>query len=166
LDAERSRSEAEAANHAKDEFIAAVSHELRTPLNAIMGWVHLLRQATISPETQRHGLEVIDRNATMLARQLADLLEVSAILAGKLKLELHPVDLSSLVESSLDTLRPAAIAKNITLTSDVAPVRPILGEPARLQQILWNLLSNAVKFTPPRGSVHVVLQIAGRHGDG
>ena len=154
-DAERSRKQAEAASQAKDEFVATVSHELRTPLNAILGWIQLLRHSAVPGDTTRRGLEVIERNANLLTRVIADLLEISAIITGKVQLDLHPIDVAPLLASSIDTLRPSARAKDISLETEVQPVGDIFGDPARLQQILWNLLSNAIKFTAPGGRVRV-----------
>jgi signal transduction histidine kinase/CheY-like chemotaxis protein len=160
-DAERSRAQAEAASHAKDEFLAALSHELRTPLNAILGWIHMLRQGTLTADAAQRALDIIERNAKSQMQVIADLLQVSEIITGKLRLDAHPIDLAPLVVTGLDTLRPAARAKEITIESDIQPVVPILGDPLRLQQILWNLLSNAIKFTPQGGRVQVTLRQAG-----
>jgi signal transduction histidine kinase/CheY-like chemotaxis protein len=161
VDAERSRAQAEAANRAKDEFLAAVSHELRTPLNAILGWTHMLRQGSLSADAARRALDIIERNTKVQMQVIGDLLQVAEIVTGKLHLDVRPVDLAPLIASSLDTLRPAARAKEITLESDIQPVGPILGDPGRLQQILWNLLSNAIKFTQQGGRIHVELMQAG-----
>src|SRR5216683_1539242 len=161
LQAEAARADAEAASHAKDEFLAVLSHELRTPLNAILGWTHMLRRGTLKATAVDRALDVIERNAKLQMQLIGDLLEVSQIISGKLRLDVHPVDLAPLMAASLDALRPAARAKDIRFESHIEPVRPILGDPARLQQILWNLLSNALKFTPQRGRVHVGLVQAG-----
>ncbi len=159
--AEAATAEAEAASHAKDEFLAVLSHELRTPLNAILGWTHMLRRGTLKATAVDRALDVIERNAKLQMQLIGDLLEVSQIISGKLRLDVHPVDLAPLTAASLDAFQPAARAKDIRLESHSEPVRPILGDPARLQQILWNLLSNALKFTPQRGRVHVGLVQAG-----
>ena len=161
LQAEEARADAEAASHAKDEFLAVLSHELRTPLNAILGWTHMLRRGSLKAATVDRALGVIERNATLQMQLIGDLLEVSQIISGKLRLDVHPVDLAPLTAASLDAFQPAARAKDIGLESHIEPVRPILGDPARVQQILWNLLSNAVKFTPQRGRVHVGLMQVG-----
>ncbi len=161
VQAEGARAEAEAASHAKDEFLAVLSHELRTPLNAILGWTHMLRRGTLKATAVDRALDVIERNAKLQMQLIGDLLEVSQIISGKLRLDVHPVDLAPLTAASLDAFQPAACAKDIGLESHIEPVRPILGDPARLQQILWNLLSNAVKFTPQRGRVHIGLVQAG-----
>lgn len=139
LQAEEARADAEAASHAKDEFLAVLSHELRTPLNAILGWTHMLRRGNLKATAVDRALGVIERNATLQMQLIGDLLEVSQIISGKLRLDVHPVDLAPLAAASLDALQPAARAKDIGLESHIEPVRPILGDPARLQQILWNL---------------------------
>ncbi len=159
--AEAATAEAEAASHAKDEFLAVLSHELRTPLNAILGWTHMLRRGTLKATAVDRALDIIERNAKLQMQLIGDLLEVSQIISGKLRLDVHPLDLAPLTAASLDALQPAARAKDIALESHIEPVRPILGDPARLQQILWNLLSNALKFTPQRGRVQVGLVQAG-----
>ena len=161
VQAEAARAEADAASHAKDEFLAVLSHELRTPLNAILGWTHMLRRGTLRATAVDQALEVIERNAKLQVQLIGDLLEVSQIISGKLRLDVHPVDLAPLTAASLDAFRPAARVKDIGLEPHIEPVRPILGDPTRLQQILWNLLSNAVKFTPQQGRVHVGLVQAG-----
>jgi signal transduction histidine kinase len=157
LDAEGSRARAEAANQAKDDFLAAVSHELRTPLNAILGWTHMLREGSLKPDVAQRALDIIERNAKLQMQVIGDLLQVSEIITGKLHLDVHPVDLAPLIASSLEAVRPAARAKEIALVSDIEPVGPILGDPGRLHQILWNLLSNAIKFTHHRGRIRVGL---------
>jgi signal transduction histidine kinase/DNA-binding response OmpR family regulator len=159
--AEAATAEAEAASHAKDEFLAVLSHELRTPLNAILGWTHMLRRGTLKATVVDRALDIIERNAKLQMQLIGDLLEVSQIISGKLRLDVHSVDLAPLTAASLDAFQPAARAKDIRLESHIEPVRPILGDPARVQQILWNLLSNALKFTPKRGRVHVGLVQAG-----
>jgi len=158
LAAERvARAEAERASRMKDEFVATLSHELRTPLNAIVGWTQfLLRDASVS-ESLRKGLDVIDRNARAQARMVDDLLDFSRILAGKLRLEAERVDLVDVVEYVIRSVDPAAQAKDIRFVSSLEPVGAVLGDPSRLQQIVWNLLSNAVKFTGRGGCVEVQL---------
>ena len=150
------REAAEAANRAKDEFLATLSHELRTPLNAMVGWTHMLRSRSLSPEKAQRALETIERNARAQAELIEDILDVSRIIAGKLRIELHPVDLSSIVDVALDAVRPAAEAKGITLDRKVSglPER-FMGDAVRLQQAIWNLLSNAIKFTPAGGRVEL-----------
>ncbi len=159
LAAERAaRAEAERASRMKDEFVATLSHELRTPLNAIVGWTQfLLRDATVS-ESLRKGLDVIDRNARAQARMVDDLLDFSRILAGKLRLEAERVDLVDVVEYVIRSVSPAAQAKDIHFVTALEATGAVLGDPSRLQQIVWNLLSNAVKFTGKGGCVEVTLQ--------
>jgi signal transduction histidine kinase len=150
------RNEAEAANRAKDEFLATLSHELRTPLNAIVGWSRMLRDGTLDPATTRRALEVIDRNAQLQAQLVGDILDVSGIITGKLRLELAEVDLSASVAAALDAVRPAADAKSVQLTSRItASTTSIEGDAKRLQQVVWNLLVNAVKFSEAGGSVSI-----------
>jgi PAS domain S-box-containing protein len=150
------RAYAEQANRLKDQFLATVSHELRTPLNAILGWARLLQSGRIDQATAVHALEVIERNAKAQAQLIDDLLDVSRIISGKLRLNLSPVETAPLVEAALDAVRPAADAKGIRLRTNISvPVGPIPGDPDRIQQIVWNLLSNAIKFTPNEGEVFV-----------
>jgi len=146
------------ANRLKDEFLATVSHELRTPLNAVLGWARVLRSADIDPELQARALESIERNAQSQARLIEDILEVSRIVTGKLRLKVRTLDMSQVIDAALDVVRPAAEAKDITLRTDI-PERPWrgVGDADRLQQIVWNLLSNAVKFTPRGGTVTATL---------
>jgi PAS domain S-box-containing protein len=154
----RARSEAEAANRAKDEFLATLSHELRTPLNAIVGWTRMLLDGTLDPRSTRRALEVIDRNAQLQAQLVADILDVSRIITGGLRLDPRPVDLGSVIGAALDAVRPAAEAKNVRLSSRfTGSARLVLGDPQRLQQVVWNLLSNAVKFTATAGTVTIEL---------
>jgi PAS domain S-box-containing protein len=156
------RREAEAAGRAKDDFLAVLSHELRTPLNAIVGWAHLLRTGQLDEEQAARAVEVIDRNAKAQAQIVADVLDVSRIVMGKIRLETRPVDLSAVVETALDGLRPAAEAKAIRLETALAPGGArVTGDVDRLQQVAWNLVSNAVKFTPSGGRVLVQLRQAG-----
>ncbi|MEP6911810.1 MAG: ATP-binding protein [bacterium] len=149
---------AEAATHAKDEFLAVVSHELRTPLNAILGWAGLLRAGKLDPSGVTQALETIERNAKSQAKLIEDLLDFSRIISGKLRLEVRPVELASVVETAIDVVRPAADAKGIRLQLVLDPkAGPVPGDADRLQQIMWNLLSNAIKFTPKGGRVQVRL---------
>jgi signal transduction histidine kinase/CheY-like chemotaxis protein len=159
LDSERSaRSEAERAGRTKDEFLAILSHELRTPLNAILGWTHvLLRQGDVSAETHS-ALSTIERNGRSQAQIIADLLDMSSIVSGKMRLDVQRLELSSVIEATLDTIRPAASAKDLILEVAIAPQAGLVrGDPIRLQQVLWNLLTNAVKFTPQGGRIFVSL---------
>jgi signal transduction histidine kinase len=153
------RRQAEEANRLKDEFLATLSHELRTPLNAILGWSQMLRTGRLDLATTARALETIERNAKSQAQLIADILDVSRIITGKLRLQLGPVELSRIVETVLDSVRPAAEAKSIRLTVGLEPLAaPLLGDADRLQQVIWNLLSNAIKFTPQGGRVDVRLQ--------
>ncbi len=157
LESERkARQDAEAANRLKDEFLATLSHELRSPLNAIVGWVHVLRRRSeASPEIAR-GLEVIERNARAQTQIVNDLLDMSRIMTGKVRLNPRLMSLQRIVSVALDAIRPAAEAKGIRLAAELDPSADrIRGDPNRLQQVLWNLLTNAVKFTPSGGSVRV-----------
>ena len=159
LDSERAaRAEAERANRLKDDFLAVMSHELRTPLNAILGWTQMLRRGTLPPSSAAKALEVIERNTLVQAQLIADLLDVSRITSGKLKLETGRADLALAVEAALDSVRQAATAKEVRLERNLggAPAW-VMGDPARLQQVVWNLISNAVKFSPAGGRVWVSL---------
>lgn len=147
------------ASLAKDEFLAVVSHELRTPLNAILGWVHMLRDDSVPPERRAHALETIERNARAQNQLIDDLLDISRIVAGKLRLDVSPVDLQSVIERAIETVRPAAAAKNISLKPPLnADATSVVGDADRLQQVVWNLLSNAVKFSPKGSEVEIVLR--------
>ncbi|HEX8914868.1 MAG TPA: PAS domain S-box protein, partial [Humisphaera sp.] len=163
--ARASAAEAERQGRVKDEFLATLSHELRTPLNAILGWAQVLRRTTGDADV-RHGLDVIERNARAQTRIVEDLLEMSRIVAGKVRLDVGRVDLAAVVEAAVNTVRHAADAKGVGL--DVAldrAVGPVSGDPARLQQVFWNLLSNSVKHTPRGGRVRVRLARAGPHAE-
>ena len=154
------RSEAESANRMKDEFLATLSHELRTPLNAMLGWTQLLRTRKFNEATAARALETIDRNTKSLAALIEDVLDVSRIIRGKLHLHTRPVELAFVIEAAIDTVRPAAQAKDIRIESRLdSSIGPILGDSNRLQQVVWNLLSNAIKFTPKGGRVEVQLSI-------
>jgi PAS domain S-box-containing protein len=159
LAAEReARAEAESANRLKDQFLATVSHELRTPLNSMMGWLHLLDSGKLDAGAVRDAVARIKRNAQTQARLIEDLLDVSRIISGKLRLEVRRVDPLAIVENAIDTVRIAADAKRIAIDLDAqCPGVRIVGDPDRLQQVVWNLLSNAVKFTPAGGAVRVAL---------
>ncbi|PYM17670.1 MAG: histidine kinase [Candidatus Rokuibacteriota bacterium] len=155
--ADEARQTAEAANRAKDEFLATLSHELRTPLTAVLGWTHMLRKRSVDGAEMDHALEVIERNAAMQAQLIDDLLDVSRIVVGKFQIELVPIGcVGPIVEAAIESLRWSARTKDIALTATVdREAGPILGDARRLQQVVWNLLSNAVKFTPPRGRVEI-----------
>lgn len=165
LDREHSaREEAEAANRAKDEFLATVSHELRTPLNAILGWAHMLRNNKLDQTTQARALETVERNAKSQAQLIEDILDVSRIVTGKVRLDVRRVELVPVVEAALDSVRPAADAKDIRIEAILDPrAGPISADPDRLQQIVWNLASNAVKFTPKGGRLQIRLERVSSH---
>jgi PAS domain S-box-containing protein len=166
LDAERSaRVTAQRSARLKDEFLATLSHELRTPLSAILGWTQvLLRGPSRNPDEQRRAVEVIDRNARAQVQLIDDLLDLSRIMTGKLRLDLHQVSFSSVVEAAVDSARPAAEAKGIRLKAILSSGKDIINaDSARLQQVVWNLLTNAIKFTPKEGQVQVVLQRVNSH---
>jgi len=153
---QRARAEAEALNRLKDEFLATLSHELRTPLNAMLGWVSMLKTGALDPATTARGLDTIERNTRLQAQLIEDLLDVSRIVAGKLHLDVRPLELGEVIRAAVDAVRPAATAKDLRLDIVVeAPPIPVSGDPGRLQQVVWNLLSNAVKFTPAGGDVSV-----------
>jgi signal transduction histidine kinase/ActR/RegA family two-component response regulator len=151
----RARSEAESANRLKDEFLATLSHELRTPLNAILGWTSMLARGQVEESRLQRVFESLDRNAQAQAQLIADVLDVSRIITGKLQLQPSVIDLCDVVARAADTVRPAAAAKNIGVTLQGPPNCFVYGDPERLQQVFWNLLSNAVKFTAEGGSVSV-----------
>ena len=159
--AEKSRAAAEAANRMKDEFLAVLSHELRTPLNAILGWATLLRRNSLSEEQVQRAVESIERNSRLQAQLIDDLLDVSRVISGSLRLDLQPVELSDVVEEAIATVTPASASKGVILERGVSDSSLMRGDSARLQQIVWNLLSNAIKFTPPGGRVRVELRRQG-----
>jgi len=155
---QQARSQAEMANRLKDEFLAVLSHELRSPLNPILGWSKLLQSRKFDQAKTTYALETIERNAKLQSQLIEDLLDVSRILRGKVSLNVCAVDLASIIEAALETVRLAAEAKSIVLTTVLASnVGRVLGDANRLQQVVWNLLSNAVKFTPTGGRVEVRL---------
>jgi signal transduction histidine kinase/ActR/RegA family two-component response regulator len=165
LEAERAaRGEAERAGQMKDEFLATLSHELRTPLNAIMGWAQVLQMPSVSADDIAEGISIIERNARAQAQIIEDLLDMSRIISGKVRLQVQSVDLAQVIQAAVETVQPAAFAKGIRvglmLDSEAAP---ITGDPNRLQQVFWNLISNAVKFTPRGGKVHVLLKRVNSH---
>ena len=156
------RAQAESVNRMKDEFLATLSHELRTPLNAILGWAHLLTAGKTDAAMTERALNVIRNNAQAQSQLIEDILDVSRIIGGKLRLNLGPVQLREVIEAALDSVSPAAEAKGIEIERQFEEVDPITGDKDRLQQVVWNLLSNAVKFTPKEGRVTVTLR---RDGD-
>jgi PAS domain S-box-containing protein len=150
------RERAEAASRAKDEFVAMISHEIRSPLNAILGWSQMLRQGTLDKTATTNALESIERNARAQAQLVSDLLDISRVITGKLRINARPVDITSSLESALESIRPAAEAKQIHIEVEREPYATVVtGDADRLQQVFWNLLSNAVKFTPRGGQVEV-----------
>ena len=158
------RSEAERANRLKDEFLAMLSHELRTPLNAVLGWAKLLQIGKPEVEELKQGLQTIERNAHVQAQIIEDLLEMSRITSGKVRLDVRRIDLRSILHRSFETTSFKAQAKGIQLKSVTDPrAEPISGDPDRLQQVFWNLLDNAIKFTPPGGEVLVLLKRVDSH---
>ena len=152
---------AEEANRLKDEFLAVLSHELRTPLNAILGWARMLRAGTLADADVPRALETIVRNAQAQAQLIEDLLDVSRIVSGKLRLDMRPIDIGEVVGEAIDTVRPTADARGVALTTAITHVGPVSGDAHRLQQVVWNLLSNSIKFTPAGGTVHVRVEQAG-----
>jgi PAS domain S-box-containing protein len=152
------RAEAEEASRLKDEFLATVSHELRTPLTSMLGWVQMLRTGSLPPDKRARALETVERNARSQAQLIEDLLDVSRILAGKLKLDVETLEVGALVEQALESVRPAAEAKSLRIQTVLDSNGTVMGDSHRLQQVVWNLLSNAVKFTPKGGRVQVLVE--------
>ena len=164
LQSERAaRGEAERTSRMKDEFLATLGHELRTPLNAILGWSQVLRRIGGGNAELGEGLKVIERNARAQAQIIEDLLDMSSIISGKVRLEMRGVDVASILEASVNAVRPAAEAKGIELTLVLDPTGAVRADPNRLQQVFWNLLTNAVKFTPKAGRVSVALERVNSH---
>ncbi|HMH53196.1 MAG TPA: HAMP domain-containing sensor histidine kinase [Candidatus Acidoferrum sp.] len=150
--------DAQAANLAKDEFLATLSHELRTPLHAMLGWARLLRTGTLDEATRERALETLERNTRLQAQLIEDLLDVSHIITGSLRIEVRPVAPAAVVAAALEAVRPAAHAKDVRLETRADPeAGPVAGDAGRLQQVVWNLLSNAIKFTPRGGRVEIRL---------
>jgi len=152
--------DAEQANRLKDELLATVSHELRTPLNAILGWARMLGSKQLPPSRARHAIASIERSASALAHIIDDLLDVSRIVVGTLRLAPQPVDLVAVAQAALDAVRPLALSKNVQLafSSGLPVIEPVSGDAGRLQQVIWNLLANAIKFTPEGGRVDVFIE--------
>ncbi len=165
LDSERAaRSEAERANRIKDEFLANLSHELRTPLNPILGWVQILKRNRPDENTLRQGLGVIERNIRAQTQLISDLLDMSRIVSGKLRLDVETCELASVLETAIESITPGAEAKSIKIERVLDPAAgPVLGDRSRLQQVFWNLLSNAVKFTPSRGKIQIISRRVSSH---
>lgn len=167
LDAERTaRVEAERTGRLKDEFLANLSHELRTPINAILGWSQLVKPGESSVAEIAEAMTVIQRNARLQAQLINDLLDMSRVISGKMRLDAQRVELPTIIEDVLESVRPAAIAKNIEISKVIDPLAgPVTGDPARLQQVIWNILSNALKFTDKGWRVQVVLERSNSHVD-
>lgn len=165
LDSEReARSQAERASRMKDEFLATLSHELRTPLNAVLGWTNVLRLGKLQGEELRQGLDTIERNARAQAQIIEDLLDMSRIISGKVRLDVQQVDLSAILNDSIETVRAAAEGKGVRLQTLVDSFGGVIsGDPNRLRQIFWNLLNNAIKFTPRDGEVQILLERVGSY---
>ena len=164
VDNARAYHDAQTANRLKDEFLATLSHELRTPLNAILGYSRILESGMLTPEKHAHALRTVERNATSLTQMVEDILDVSRIISGKIRLNVQPVDLPAVVSAAVETVMPAAEAKQIRVQTILDPrATPISGDPNRMQQIVWNLVSNAVKFTPKQGVVQVRLERVNSH---
>ena len=160
----RSYARANEASRLKDEFLATLSHELRTPLNAVLGYARMLRTRSMPPEKAESAIEVVERNATALKQMIEDVLDVSRIVAGRLRLEVKPVDLPAILEEACATVMPAADAKGVRVDMKVAPLTgPVSGDPNRLRQIVWNLMSNAIKFTSHGGTVQLRLSRVDSH---
>jgi PAS domain S-box-containing protein len=153
---------AQEANRLKEDFLATLSHELRTPLNALLGWTQMLKSPGVDEATRRRAMESIERNARAQAVLINDLLDVSRVMSGKLRLEQQPVDVQAVILAAVDAVRPAVRAREIDLGVSLAPIPgEVIGDPDRLQQVVWNLLSNAVKFTPPHGRVDLAVEVTG-----
>ena len=162
--AQDARAEAEAASRMKDQFLATLSHELRTPLSAIVGWSRLLRSGKLAAEDVEQGLDAIDRNAKIQTQLIEDLLDLSRIISGTLRLDIQRVSLPDVIDAALATIQPAAEAKGVRIVKIFDSLAgPVAGDPARLQQVVWNLLSNAVKFTPRGGRIQVLLERVNSH---
>jgi signal transduction histidine kinase/CheY-like chemotaxis protein len=163
---QEARHSAETANRIKDEFLATLSHELRTPLNAILGWTTMLRSGRLNAEDSSRALETVERSARAQSQLIDDLLDISRIITGKLRLEIKTIDLSKVINAAIDAVRPAADAKGINLQVILDSDTPVIsGDANRLQQVVWNLVSNAVKFTPKSGGVRVRLSTLNSHAE-
>ena len=157
--AQEARRESEAASRMKDEFLATISHELRTPLNAVLGWLHLLRTGKLDSATAVRGFESIERNVRLQAQLTGDLLDVSKVLTGQLRLDSRPVSLSDAARQAVIAATPAAQAKEVQVTSDIPDESiAVLGDSTRLRQVVWHLLANAIKFTPRGGAVGLTVR--------
>jgi PAS domain S-box-containing protein len=165
LESERAaRAEAERVNRLKDEFLATLSHELRTPLNAIMGWSHVLSHSSVSAADAKQGLDAIERNARAQTQMIEDLLDMSRIVSGKVRLDVQRVDLAEVIERATEAVTPLANGRAVRLVKVLDPhAGPVAGDPSRLQQVIWNLLTNAIRFTPKGGKVQIVLERVNSH---
>jgi len=160
--AEAARLEAQAANAAKDQFLATLSHELRSPLNVMLGWTQMLRSGQMSAESTMRGWDILERSVRLQTKLIDDLLDVSRIIAGKLRIDKRRVDLATIVGLAVDAALPAARSREIQLSATIAPSLPVDADPHRLQQVVSNLLTNALKFTPEHGSIAVVVERTGQ----
>jgi len=165
LESERAaRGESERTSRMKDEFLATLSHELRTPLNAILGWSQILARPGSDPASLQQGLSTIERNARIQTQLIDDLLDMSRIISGKIRLDVQPADPIAFIDAAIQAVTPAAQAKGVRLEEMLDPkAGPLSGDPSRLQQVIWNLLSNAIKFTPKGGKVQVLLERVSSH---
>jgi signal transduction histidine kinase len=161
LQAEAEQQSAISENRAKDQFLGTVSHELRSSLHVMLGWVQVLRQGTQDPNVLARGLQILERNVTLQARLVEDLLDLSRISSGKLQLDWGQIDLTELVGFAVDAKRPSAEAKQLQLSAQLERVGYVLGDAQRLQQVVYNVLGNAIKFTPSEGRIHVALSVDG-----
>ncbi len=161
---QEARAAAVAANRLKDDFLATLSHELRTPLNAIVGYARMLRTGAIDADRQPKAFEIVERNAASLAQMVEEVLDVSRVTSGRIRLNVEPIDLVRIIEDAVATVRPSADAKGVTIDAALAPdAARIEGDGDRLQQVIWNLLTNSVRFTPAGGGISVVLAKADQH---
>src|SRR5438552_2003096 len=162
----KGREEAERIGHLKDDFLANLSHELRTPINVILGWSQLMTPGETSVEEMAEGLQVIKRSARQQAQLIEDLLDMSRVVSGKMRLDAQRVELPEVIDAALESVKLAAVAKGIVIKKVIDPLAgPVTGDPARLQQVVWNLLINAVKFTGQGGKVQVILERVNSHLD-
>ncbi|MFN8390585.1 MAG: PAS domain S-box protein [Bdellovibrionota bacterium] len=162
--AEKAKADAEAANRLKDEFLATLSHELRTPLNAILGWARILGNPQVGPEDVKEGLTVIERNAKVQVQIIEDLLDISRIVSGTMRLDVQRINVAEAIDAAVTAVTPAAQAKGVSIQKVLDPLAgAVSGDPARIQQVVWNLLTNAVKFTPKGGRVQVLLERVNSH---
>jgi signal transduction histidine kinase len=162
---QQARTASETLIRAKDQFLATISHELRTPLNAIFGWARLLERSELDAPSRKRAATAIVQSAVAQTRLVDDLLDLSRVVTGRLRLDVGPVDLRGVVDAALDVVRPAANAKDITLVTTLAEVGPMQGAPDRLQQVVWNIVANAVKFTSRGGRIDVVLRCADSYAE-